>query len=213
MLQRKCSCGGNSSSGGECEACKKKALQRRVAGSGETATAPADCVHEVLRSPGQPLDAATRSFFEPRFGHDFSKVRVHADAKAAESARAVNALAYTAGRDVVFGQGQYFPATLTGQKLMAHELAHVVQQDFRDARGDQTTEVGNAADQYERAADQVASAVTDSSTAMPAPAAAPTSAVLPVQRQGPVIQRQALNCYEDAVRPRNAPTQPRNATP
>ena len=59
-------------------------------------------VHEVLHSPGQPLDPATRAFMEPRFGHDFSTVRVHTDARAAASARTVNALAYTVGRDVVF---------------------------------------------------------------------------------------------------------------
>jgi hypothetical protein len=66
-------------------------------------------VNEVLRSPGQPLDAAICTFMEPRFGYDFSQVRVHTDARAAESARAVNALAYTVGRDVVFGAGQYAP--------------------------------------------------------------------------------------------------------
>ena len=69
-------------------------------------------IHDVLRAPGQPLDATTRAFMEPRFGHDFSRVRVHSDAKAAESARAVNALAYTVGQDVVFGVGQYAPCLL-----------------------------------------------------------------------------------------------------
>jgi hypothetical protein len=85
-------------------------------------------VHEVLRSPGQPLDPATRAFFEPRFSHDFSQVRLHTDTKAAESARAVNALAYTVGQDVVFGTGQYAPQTGEGKKLLAHELTHVMQQ-------------------------------------------------------------------------------------
>lgn len=85
-------------------------------------------VHEVLRRPGQPVDAATRAFMEARFGHDFSGVRVHADGKAAESARAVDALAYTVGRDVVFAMGKYAPSTSMGQSLLAHELAHVVQQ-------------------------------------------------------------------------------------
>jgi len=85
-------------------------------------------VQEVLRSPGRPLDLAVRAFMEPRFGHDFSRVRVHADAKAAESAREVNALAYTLGRDVVFGGGRYVPGTSAGQKLLAHELTHVIQQ-------------------------------------------------------------------------------------
>lgn len=82
----------------------------------------------ALRGSGQPLDPDIRAFMEPRFGHDFSKVRVHADAKAAESAQAVNAHAYTIGHDVVFGTGQYPPQTSEGQRLVAHELTHVVQQ-------------------------------------------------------------------------------------
>jgi hypothetical protein len=85
-------------------------------------------VHETLRSPGRPLDADTRAYVEPYLGHDFSKVRIHADEKATASARAVNALAYTVGRDVVFGAGQYAPRTGEGQSLLAHELTHVVQQ-------------------------------------------------------------------------------------
>jgi len=83
--------------------------------------------------PGQPLDASTRAFMEPCFGHDFGHVRVHTDAQAAESARAVNALAFTVGRDVVFGPGQYAPATQRGRALLAHELTHVVQQNQRIA--------------------------------------------------------------------------------
>ena len=79
-------------------------------------------------SSGRPLDSATRAFFEPRFGTDFSHVRVHTDSRAAESARSVNALAYTVGRDVVFGAGQYAPGSSEGKRLMAHELTHVVQQ-------------------------------------------------------------------------------------
>jgi len=91
------------------------------------AEAPAS-VHEALRSPGQPLDAATRAYFEPRFGHDFSNVRVHTDDRAAESARDVSAVAYTVGRHVVFGRGLYPPSSLYGRRLLAHELAHVAQQ-------------------------------------------------------------------------------------
>jgi hypothetical protein len=102
-------------------------LKRRATGQRVSTDVPT-IVHEVLRSSGQPLDAATRTFMEPRFGHDFSQVRVHTDAQAAESARALNALAYTVGRDVVFGRGQYAPGANPGRKLMAHELAHVVQQ-------------------------------------------------------------------------------------
>jgi hypothetical protein len=89
-------------------------------------------VREVLNSPGQPLDMATRSFMEPRFKHDFSQVRVHTDDRAGESARAVNALAYTAGRDIVFAAGGYRPEYDEGKRLLAHELAHVVQQGQRE---------------------------------------------------------------------------------
>lgn len=85
-------------------------------------------VHDVLRSPGQPLDVSSRAYFEPRFGHDFSQVRIHADARATASARAVNARAYTAGQHVVFGAGAYSPQTEAGRKLLAHELTHTIQQ-------------------------------------------------------------------------------------
>lgn len=85
-------------------------------------------VHAGLRSPGQALDAATRAFMEPRFGHDFSRVRIHTGAAAEESARGVNADAYTVGTDVVFGAGRFAPQVHAGRRLIAHELAHVVQQ-------------------------------------------------------------------------------------
>lgn len=113
----------------KCAACEEEQkLQKKEAGpQAAVSVAPAN-VHEVLSSPGQPLDAASRAYFEPRFGYDFSRVRVHADSKAAESARAVNALAYTTGSDVVFGSGQYSPMSSDGRRLLAHELAHVVQQ-------------------------------------------------------------------------------------
>lgn len=85
-------------------------------------------VQEVLNSAGEPLDLATREIMEPGFGYDFSQVRVHTNAQAAESSRAVNALAYTAGEHVVFAADQYAPGTSAGTSLLAHELTHVVQQ-------------------------------------------------------------------------------------
>ena len=104
-------------------------LRTAADGSGEAAhgTVPG-IVHEVLRSPGQPLDAATRALVEHRFGRDFSNVRIHHDARAAASARAVHAHAYTLGHQVVFGAGKYSPGSAGGTRLLAHELAHVVQQ-------------------------------------------------------------------------------------
>lgn len=91
-------------------------------------THSAEAAVRNLRRGGQPLSEATRSYFEPRFGHDFSRVRVHTDGEAATAASAVSARAYTLGRDIVFASGEYAPATVDGTRLLAHELAHVVQQ-------------------------------------------------------------------------------------
>ncbi len=116
-------------------------------------------VHDVLRSPGQPLDPAARAFMEPRFGYDFSRVRVHADSQAAKSAEAINAQAYTVGSNIVFGSNQGGAENLSHQRLLAHELAHVVQQGGRQSGG--SLQVAPANDSAEgvadRAADQVLS--------------------------------------------------------
>lgn len=92
-------------------------------------------VSNVLGAAGQPLDTATRAFFEPRFGHDFGFVRVHADQAAAASANAVNARAYTVGSHIAFAAGHYSPTTKPGQRLIAHELSHVLQQGASVAAG------------------------------------------------------------------------------
>ena len=84
-------------------------------------------VHAALRAHGQPLDPAARAAFEQRFGHDFSAVRIHADGTSAEAARSVGANAFTVGNDIVFGRGRYEPERQAGRRLLAHELAHVVQ--------------------------------------------------------------------------------------
>jgi hypothetical protein len=82
-----------------------------------------------LSSSGQPLPVASRQFFEPRFGHDFSNVRIHTDSVAAKSAQSINALAYTTGNNIVFNRGQFSPGSSSGDRLLAHELTHVVQQN------------------------------------------------------------------------------------
>lgn len=107
----------------------KKLLQTQETGISPSEITP-DLENNInaIRGGGQPLPKSVRAFFESRFGYDFSQVHVHTDVKAAESAHAVNALAYTVGRDVVFCAGQYAPHTGEGQKLLAHELAHVMQQ-------------------------------------------------------------------------------------
>lgn len=129
--RRACECGGG------CSGCRTKQperegaglLSRRAAGAsaGGGETAP-PVVHEVLSQPGRPLDSSTRSFMEPRFGRDLSHVRIHTGRKAAESARAVKALAYTVGSEVVFGDGEFSPHTHAGRRLLAHELVHTLQQ-------------------------------------------------------------------------------------
>ena len=108
LIQRKCACGKHTIAGGECDGCRQQ--------------------HAEAASAGQPLSAAARAWVEPRLGYDFSQVRVHADAKAAEAARMLNAHAFTIGRDIHFGAGEYRPESEPGMKLLAHELAHTVQQ-------------------------------------------------------------------------------------
>lgn len=113
----------------QCAACEEEeelTVSRKAQGAigGE---APRS-VHSTLRSPGQPLSASARAFFEPRFGQDLRHVRVHTGGEAKQSAREINALAYTVGSHVVFGAGRYAPGTPDGQRLLAHELTHVLQQ-------------------------------------------------------------------------------------
>ena len=109
-------------------------------------------------SPGQALDPSARAFMEPRFGRDFSDVRVHTGEGAEASARAIDAQAYTVGRDIVFGPGRYRPDTPDGRKLIAHELTHVVQQG-RSGPALQTHRVGAADTAAEREAGQVSELV------------------------------------------------------
>ena len=146
-VQRKCTACG--SAGGLCPECEEKlhglpegsedaAMQRKAPRTGSniaqhTAVASrpftSASVENVLRSPGRPLEGATRAFFEPRLGHDFGQVRVHSGGLAARAASAVHAQAFTVGRDVVFGAGEYAPEKTSGRRLLAHELTHVVQQN------------------------------------------------------------------------------------
>ncbi len=144
----------------KCDKCRKKksALQRSAFSPAPETVPP--IVHDVLRSPGTPLDPATRAFMEPRFGHDFSRVRVHTDAKAAESAQAVNALAYTVGRNVVFGAGQYLPEMSAGRRLLAHELTHVLQQPGGNSL-QSSLGIDASENVYDREADQIAHRVMD----------------------------------------------------
>ncbi|MCL4705844.1 DUF4157 domain-containing protein [bacterium] len=161
LLQRKCACGNHTVAGGECENCRKKRegmLQRSAASSAPVNEVP-PIVHEVLRSPGQPLDPETRAFMEPRFGYDFSHVRIHTDGKAAESARLVNALAYTVGSNMVFASDQYQPNTIIGKQLLAHEMTHVVQQSLINSEPLIKNQISHPQDASESEADKVASKI------------------------------------------------------
>lgn len=117
----------------KCAACaeEKQRQPKPVGLPGSSVGEAPEIVYDVLGSSGEPLSQRSRAYFEPRFGHDFSEVRVHSDREAAESARKINAAAYTSGQRIVFGEGRYSPETGDGMKLLAHELAHVVQQHGR----------------------------------------------------------------------------------
>ena len=137
QLQRACACGGSCS---DCQTEQpehghERLQAKRVQASDTGQIAAPPIVHEVLRSPGQPLDPEVRAFMEPRFGYDFSRVRVHSGAAAERSAGDVNAHAYTVGHDMVFGTGWFAPGTHQGRRLIAHELTHVVQQSAGHAPG------------------------------------------------------------------------------
>jgi len=95
---------------------------------------------QSLKGRGEPLSESDRAFYEPRFGHDFSGVRVHTGTQAGEMAKGINAKAFTIGKNVVFGSGQYSPKTDEGKKLLAHELTHVIHQQSAALRIQQKTD-------------------------------------------------------------------------
>ena len=159
LLQRKCACGGSKSSGHEeCDECAAKSLQRKANGGAQHAAAPAGVAAE-LHSPGSPLDRRTQRAMGRSFGHDFSNVRIHTDSGAAESARSVNALAYTVGDHIVFGAGHYAPHTRAGKHLLAHELAHTIQQENSTAHPQGKLQIQDSGSSDEVAADRAADAV------------------------------------------------------
>jgi hypothetical protein len=179
LLQRKCGCGGAPGADGTCTECRRKRLeiQGRTADAATVAAVP-QAMSEVLRAPGRPLDSETRARFEPRFGHDFSRVRVHTDRAAAESARTVNASAFTVGGDIVFGAGEYAPATAAGQHLLAHELAHTIQQGTAGQSSENDLAVTEPTDPTEQDAASVASTVMSQNAGEVPQALDPASAAL-----------------------------------
>jgi hypothetical protein len=116
-------------------------------------------VARVLQAPGQQLDSASRAYWEPQFAHDFSRVRVHTDAQAAEAAEALNSRAFTVGRHITFSRGLWAPRTEVGQRLLAHELSHVVQQEAAHDANPEALSVSSTADPGERCAEDISSGV------------------------------------------------------
>ena len=175
LTLRRCACAAHSNVGvdGLCADCRSTRLQRAASGAAPLTAPP--IVSDVLNSSGETLDADTRALMENRFGHDFSRVRVHTDSKAADSVRAVSALAYTVGQNIAFGTGQYAPHTAHGRRLLAHELTHVVQQSGQSQTGHPP--VIAPEDHSETQAQHVAQAVMSG----PAPQIAPSPTAL--QRQ------------------------------
>jgi hypothetical protein len=133
-ISRKCAgCEAEEQVQAKCDSCEgEETLQAKREDSHDTRDEAPSTVSEALREPGRPLDAPTRQFFEPRFAADFSSVRVHTGLAADKSAKSVGALGYTVGQDVVFANNRFSPGTHEGRKLLAHELAHVVQQGGGD---------------------------------------------------------------------------------
>jgi hypothetical protein len=189
LFRRNCARGGEAGMDGECAQCRDATLQRAARPPGHSRTLIPPIVHEVLRSSGQPLDPATRTSMEPRFGHDFGTVRVHTDAKAAESAQAVDALAYTVGPNIVFGAGQYGLGSAQKQRLLAHELAHVIQQRSFIAAG--------AEQGLERAADETVDRALSDRTIYAAPAAAGRSQIWRLQRKSMEMGPTVYMCAKD----------------
>ena len=186
LLQRQCACGGTPGLDGECAECRRE----RLLGSGRNLSDQADpsgvppVVHDVLRSPGHPLDASTNSLMTARLGHNFSRVRIHTDARAAESARAVESQAYTVENNVVFGAGQYAPQTRAGRQLLAHELAHTLQQGAAPTHVPDRLKVGEVGSQLEYEADAAAMAVGQGVSAVSPRFSAATPMV---QRQSNIV--------------------------
>lgn len=161
VLQRRCACGntvGEGGTGAECQQKQQLSLQHKTQGAKAGGEVPS-IVHEVLNSPGQSLELETRTFMESRFEQDFGDIQVHDDAKAHDSAKAVNASAYTVKKNIVFGEGKYDPHSMLGQRLIAHELTHTIQQQQSEPAMQSSLNLAHNNTQQEQEAEDVANAV------------------------------------------------------
>ena len=184
-------------------------LQRVVgnAGVGSLVEQERSPVQDVITSGGSPLDTGVRADMESRFGHDFGDVRVHTGAAAHESARSVNAQAYTVGSNIVFQQDRYDPSSDGGRHMLAHELTHVVQQrsgpvDGTDAGGG--VKVSDPSDRFEREASATADRMLSTPAPAPAvsagPVAGPAAGVQRIAEDGAAeVQREAAPEEEETA--------------
>jgi hypothetical protein len=167
-------------------------------------------VHEILRSPGQPLSQPYRGDFEAHLGTDLSGVRVHTDPRAGASADDIGARAYTVGRNLVFSRGAYTPHTTEGRRLLAHELAHAVQQQGAMSIPSRL-EIGDVDDPVEREAELFAKHAASAPVPAKAPVAGahtkPSVAPLSLRRQPLPTAQGNAGQTSGASGPQTAPTQ------
>lgn len=170
-------------------------------------------VDDVLAASGTPLDSAARELSSRFAGYDFSRARVHTDPRAADSVRAVNALAYTVGDHMVFGAGQYQPQTAAGRRLLAHEMTHVVQQSAGASRAFAPRRISAPGDAAEQEADRVADAVLAGPLLAPLRLAASPGAVLQRQSAGDEPAQQPPAPAQPQPQPAQPQQPPAQATP
>jgi hypothetical protein len=186
-VQRACACGARAS--GDCESCKKKVQRKpRAQGAGATMSYSADA---ALTNGGFPLPSPLRTSLEPLYGADLSSVRLHDDASSHRATRDVEAYAFTLGSHVHFGPGQYRPNDSSGMRLLAHELAHTVQQSGAAISGAATVDVDPPHSPHEHEADRVADHVVGQLRSTPQHDAA----------NGPTPLRNAPAAVSRATRP------------
>ncbi len=222
LVQRKCKCGGTCAECSEQTGLSIEEIEKRPQrkGEGDLSSLPESFTPAIQRSGGGSLlPSGSRSFMESRFGQDFTDVRVHNDSAAGEAAQDLNAQAFTTGRDIYFAPGRFQPQTPEGQKLLAHELTHVVQQ--RDGRAASTSAkplLGAPGDAFEQEADRAAEMVAGpgrvslsgasvphrlqrAAAASPAVKKAPKPFMIPGEKlAGPADRNKVLGIYKSLAK-------------
>ncbi|MCL4298020.1 MAG: DUF4157 domain-containing protein [Anaerolineae bacterium] len=193
-IQRKCACGGEAEPDGECAECKaeREAVQRQAADPAKEDSIPPSVTMALQSGGGQSLDRTTRSSMEQAFGVDFRGVRVHTGAQASQAARDINATAFTHGQDIFFDEGKFQPGTSAGDRLLAHELTHTIQQRGNGRVQTKSTSefaISQPGEPEEQEADLVAEQVVqkrqESGQVLPISPRGESKLVAVVQRNGP----------------------------